>query len=182
MARVPELQVGVLAEFDSPAAMLDAARRLRAEGWRAVETFAPYDVAGADDALALPRPRLGRIAVGAALVGAALAYLVQWYTNAVAYPLNAGGRPPHAVPAFVPSAFETMGLFAAVAVVLALLVALRLPRLGHPVLEVQGFDRASADRYWVAIDHRDPRFDPVTSAAALQATSPRRVVWLGGRR
>ena len=75
MRRVPELQVGVLAEFASPEAMLDAAQRLRAEGYRAVETFAPYDVAGADEALALPRPRLGRVAAAAAVLGAALAYL-----------------------------------------------------------------------------------------------------------
>lgn len=182
MPRVPELRVGVLAEFESPEAMLDAARRLRAEGYRAVETFAPHDVAGADEALALPRPRLALVAAGAAAVGAVLAYLAQWYTNAVAYPLNAGGRPPHAVPAFVPSTFETMGLFAAVAVALGMLVALRLPRLGHPVLEVAGFDRASVDRYWVAIDHRDPRFDPAASTAALEALRPLRVVWLGGRR
>lgn len=182
MATVPELRVGVLAEFDSAEAMVDAARRLRADGWRHVETFAPHDVPEADEALALPRPRLTWLAAAAAVAGAALAYLVQWYTNAVAWPLNAGGRPPHAVPAFIPSSFETMGLFAAVAVVLGLLVALRLPRLGHPVFTVAGFERASVDRYWVAIDARDPRFDPAAGTAALRALRPLRVVWLGGRR
>lgn len=181
MARPSELRVGVLAEFDSADAMVDAVRRLRADGWRAVDAFAPWDVGGLDDALALPRPRLTLVAAAAGALGAALAYWVQWYTNAVAYPLNAGGRPPHAVPAFIPSTFETMGLFAAVAVVLALLVALRLPRLGHPLFTVGGFEAASVDRYWVGLDADDPRFDPTSATAALRALQPRRVVWLGGR-
>ena len=174
-----ELRRGLIAEFADAEAMLAAAAHLRSLGYRGVDTFAPFDVAGADERLGLPAPRLGWFAAAAGAGGAATAYLVQWYTNAVAYPLNAGGRPPHAVPAFLPSTFETMGLAAAVVAFLGLLVVLRLPRLWHPVFELAGFDRASVDRYWVGVDSRDSRFDPEATMQALGALRPLRIVWVG---
>lgn len=174
-----EMRHGLLAEFRDAEAMLAAATRLRALGYRDVDTFAPYDVPDVSRRLDLPVPRLGWMAAAAGLAGAAVAYWVQWYTNVVAYPLNAGGRPPHAVPAFLPSAFETMGLAAALATFVGLLLVLRLPRLWHPAFEVAGFDRASTDRYWVGIDSEDPHFHPVDSTAALRELQPLRVVWVG---
>lgn len=175
-----ELHHGVAAEFAAADDLLAAAERLRALGYRDVDAFAPFDVAGVDERLALRPSRLGWFAAGAGAAGAVGAYLIQWYTNVVLYPLNAGGRPPHAVPAFLPGTFETMGLAAAAAAFLGLLLTARLPRLWHPAFEVAGFERASCDRYWVGIDSRDPRFDPARTTRDLRAQRPLRVVWLGG--
>ena len=177
-----EFRAGVLAEFESAEALIGAAYRLREEGYRAIDTFAPYDLEELDEALELRPSRLPWLVFAVAVAGAAFAYWVQWYTNVADYPLNAGGRPAHAVPAFVFSTFEGLVLSGAVAAVLGFLWVARLPRLWHPVFEVDGFERASVDRFWIGIDARDAHFEPARATASLRALAPRRVVWVEGGR
>src|SRR5919205_4097293 len=93
-------------EFDDPELARRARRALIALGYRRVETHGPFPLAD-DDAYA-PRGSfvLALLAFGAGVVGLAAAYGIQWYSNAVSYPLNIGGRPPPAAPAFVPATVE----------------------------------------------------------------------------
>jgi hypothetical protein len=81
---------------------------------------------------------------------------VQWWCNAFDFRLDVGGRPYDAIPAYIPIAFETGVLFAAVAGFLAILGLSGLPRLYHPMFEVEGFDRVAVDRFWLGVDAADP--------------------------
>jgi hypothetical protein len=128
--------------------------------------------------LGLGRSRLGRLVFGGGLAGAMLGYGIQWYADVKAFPLQIGGRPVHAVPAFIPATFEATVLGAALAAFVGVLVALRLPELWHPVFEVEGFERASADRYWIAVGDEDPLFDAERTRADLAALDPIRVARL----
>lgn len=166
----------LMAEFASMEAVVSAARGLGELGYRNLEIFSPYPVSGADDLLSLRRPRLPRAVLAVGLAGALLALAVQWFTNAWDYPLNVGGRPLLAVPAWIPITFETMVLAAAVAAVIGLLAATGLPRYWHPVFEVEGFERASDDRFWIAIGRADPRLDPARSRAELERLGALRVI------
>ena len=49
------------------------------------------------------------------IVGAIGAYFLQWYSAVVDYPINAGGRPLHSWPSFIPATFELAVLGAALA-------------------------------------------------------------------
>jgi hypothetical protein len=163
-----------LAEFASAGEMRHALAALREKGYGALETYAPFDVP--DPEHEVPRSVLPFVALGAGLLGAVVGYAVQWYTNVRSYPLDIGGRPAHAAPAFLLPAFEGGVLAAAVAVFVALLVVLRLPRLWRPVFEVDGFDRASVDRYWIAVGLDDRRADPALTVRELEALHPLRIV------
>jgi len=55
------------------------------------------------------------------------------------------------------------------------LVALRLPSLWHPVFEVDGFERASADRFWVQVGRDDPLFERQRTTADLASLGAIRV-------
>jgi hypothetical protein len=55
---------------------------------------------------------------GLGLAGAAAATWLQFWTSAVSWPINVGGRPWNSLPAFVPVMFEVMVLFAGVGTVL----------------------------------------------------------------
>jgi hypothetical protein len=165
------------AEFASAAAMREALTTLREKGYTGLETFSPFDVPGVESP-DVPRSRLPLVAFGAGLLGAAVSYAVQWYANVRSYPLDIGGRPTHAVPAFLVSTFEGAVLLAAVAVFVGVLVTLRLPKLWRPVFEIDGFERTSVDRYWVAISLRDPRAEPGLTARELEALRPLRIVRL----
>lgn len=171
---------GLLAEFGSPEALVAAVAALRELGYAELEAFAPYPVEGLDEALGLRRSRVSTFVLAAGLAGAAAAYLVQWWTNAVDYPLDVGGRPLHSAPAFVPITFETTVLFAALAAFLAPLLLTGLPRLWHPVFEAEGFESASIDGYWLGIDAHDPRLDDGAAGDHLRQLGARRVVPVGG--
>jgi hypothetical protein len=97
--------------------------------------------------------------LGAGLFGGGFAYLLQRWCNAGDFPINVGGRPLDSAPAFIPIAFETTVLFAALAGFFVTLGFSGLPRLYHPLFEVPGFERTTVDRYWLGIDDADPRFE-----------------------
>jgi Protein of unknown function (DUF3341) len=140
----------VLAEFAAEAPLLDAARALRAEGQAELDLHSPVPLHGADEALGLKRSIVPRIALVAGLIGATTGYLMQWFMVGVDWPINVGGRPPHSPPAFIPVTFELGVLFAALAIFFGLFVLWGMPRLHHPVFEVEAFRSASVDGLWLS--------------------------------
>lgn len=173
-----DLRSGVLAEFDASEPMASTARRLHADGFSHVLTFSPYPITGLPQELGFGRTRLPLITLIAGLSGAVFAYWLQWYTAVVSYPLNAGARPTHAAPAFVLITFETTVLFAACAGFFSLFFLLGMPRLWHPTSEIEGFERATIDRFWVGVAADDPYFDESRIIPMLEEEHPLRVVHL----
>lgn len=177
MSRVVDpMRVGIAAEYANGDALLRAAGALRHRGYRRLDAYVPTEVEGLDAALDIPRSRIPVVTFAAGVLGAATGYLVQWYCNAVSYPIDVGGRPIHSAPAFIPITFEIMVLFAAVATTVALFAACRLPELWTPLEEIPGFERATIDRYWLAVDRRDGHFDRRRTREHLFATEPIRIV------
>jgi hypothetical protein len=174
-ARAPSRHA-LLAEFSSADEAVRALEHLRARGYERLETYAPFPLTEEDAQATGGWRLLGILAFAAGAVGALVGYAVQWYVNARSYPLNIGGRPAHAVAAFVPATFETAVLFPALATLVTLLVALRLPRLWEPLFEIDGFERTSADRFWVAVDLGDATAQPELTTRELIALGPLRVV------
>lgn len=140
--------MSVLVELANEEALLEAVRKLRHDGL-SVETYTPWPVEGLDEALDLPPSPIPKLVLAAGVCGAVVAWLIQWWTNAVDYPLNVGDRPPHAVPAFVLITFETTVLFAGLTAFVATLLLAGLPRLWHHAFEVDAFKSASIDGFWV---------------------------------
>jgi ActD protein len=170
---------GLLAEFATATDMINAVSRLREQGYRDLETYSPFPVPGIDRPLQFGRSLIPAIVFAGGLIGALLGYGIQWYANVWHYPQNIGGRPVHAIPAFIPVTFELAILGAGLAAFVGLLIVLRLPQPWHPVFEVDGFERASIDRFWVAINAEDPRFGAGRSARALEELTPLRVLPVG---
>jgi hypothetical protein len=112
----------MIAVFDNETDLLAATRATRDAGCEIVDVFTPYAVHGLDEAMGLRPSRLGWVCFLAGAAGAALALWAQYWTSAVDWPLNVGGKPFNSLPAFVPVIFELCVLFAALGVVLALLV------------------------------------------------------------
>jgi ActD protein len=173
------MKQGLLAEFGSAGDLSEALSRLRETGYQKLETYTPFPVPGLERRLALRPSRISLFVFIGGLLGAILGYGIQWYANVWHYPQNIGGRPVHSIPAFIPVTFESAVLGAGLAAFVGLLIVLRLPRPWHPVFEVDGFERASIDRFWLAIDARDPRFGLSRSARALEELRPLRVVPVG---
>jgi len=159
---------GLLAEFDSPDALLAAVRAAREAGYRQLEAFAPFAVEGLDEALQLPRSRVPLLALLGGIAGAGGGFFLQWYSAVVDFPINSGGRPLDSWPAFVPAMVELGILGASLAAFAGMLLLNGLPRLRHPVFEAAPFARASRDRFFLCIRGADPRFDAQRTHAWLQ--------------
>jgi hypothetical protein len=141
----------VIAEFATPEGVIAAARRVRELGYIDLEAYTPFPLPELEEALAIRRSKLPWLVFAAGATGAALAYLVLWWTNAVDYPLNVGGRSTNSIPTHIPIMFELMVLFAGGTAFLAALVLSGLPRLHHRVFELEGFDRTTVDRFWLTV-------------------------------
>jgi hypothetical protein len=163
----------VLAEFRQEAALFAAARRLRELGHRRLDAYSPVPLHGAEEALGMRRSIVPLIALVAGVAGATGGYVMQWWMNGVDYALNVANRPPHSPPANIPITFESGILVSALAIVIGLIVLSGLPRLHHPVFEVEGFRTASIDGLWLSVEVK--RDDEVPVARELDRLGARQV-------
>jgi hypothetical protein len=147
----------VVAEFDRPDALVDAARAARERGFQRLEAFSPFPVEGLADALGFRERRIAPIMLAGGLAGLAGGFAMQAWVS-LDFPLDVGGRPVLAWPAFTLIAVELMFLGAAVAGVLAMLVMNRLPRLHHPLFDIDEFHFASSDKFFLAVLADDAEF------------------------
>jgi hypothetical protein len=141
----------IIAEVDSPDAVIEAARRARELGYGRVEAYTPFPIPELDEVLAIRRTRLPWLVLLAGVLGATIALLVQWWTNAFDYPINVGGRPRFSALSDVPIIFELTVLSGAFAAFGAVLIGARLPRLHDPMFDLPGFERTRIDRFWIVI-------------------------------
>jgi hypothetical protein len=150
---------GLIAEFRTADALLDAARRARDAGYRELEAYAPYPVEGIAEAVGFRRNRVPLVTLLGGLVGGIGGYFLQWYSAVIDYPINVGGRPLHSWPSFIPPTFELTILGAALGAVFGMLALNGLPRLRHPIFNAPDFEQATRNRFFLCLAARDPDFD-----------------------
>ena len=165
---------GTMAEFDSAQALVDAANKTHAAGYRKIDAYSPFPVEGLADAVGAPHDVPLVVLIGG-IIGGLTGYLMQWWMAAVDYPLNIGGKPPHSWPAFIVITFEMTILFAGISAVLGMLALNGLPMPYHPVFNVPRFSSASKDRFFLIVFSSDNKYNPVETRRFLEGLNPRSV-------
>jgi hypothetical protein len=150
---------GLMAEYETAKQVLEATRRAREAGYRDMDAYTPYTVEGLSSELGLPRTRVPFVVLVAAMVGAGAGFFMQYYSMAIDYPFNVGGRPENSWPVFIPITFEVMVLVASLGALLGMFFLNGLPRPHHAVFNVPRFEHASQDRFFLCIESVDPKFD-----------------------
>ena len=166
---------GVMAEFDNPTALVNAARAAREKGYRKLDAYSPFPIEELSDALDLHKNRLPLIVLAGGIVGGMVGYLMQYYVTVWDFPINIGGRPLHSWPAYIIITFELTILLAAISAVMGLLALCGLPMLYHPAFNVPRFALASRNRFFLCIESDDPLFDHDRTCAFLETLEPREV-------
>lgn len=150
---------GLLAEFDEPHALVSGCEKVRDAGFRHWDAHSPFPIHGMDAAMGIRGTKLPFIVLGGGLTGLSAGLLMIWWMNAVDYPFVISGKPLFGLPAAVPIVFELTVLFSAFATFFGMWLSNGLPRWSHPLFSSERFARATADRFFITIEARDPRFD-----------------------
>jgi Protein of unknown function (DUF3341) len=150
---------GLLAEFDDPASLVRAARRAYESGYRRLDTFSPYPIEEAWEAIGHHDRRLSFIVLCGGVLGMMSGYGLEYWVHAITYPTNIAGKPLNSWPQFIPVTFELTILFAAISAVLGMIVLNGLPMPYHPVFNVPRFEHASRDKFFLLVESTDPKFD-----------------------
>lgn len=164
---------GMMAEFDTPAALVEAAKRTYQAGYKRIDAYTPFPVEGLAEEIGFHRNEVPLVVLIGGLVGGLTGYLMQYWMSAVAYPLNIGGKAYHSWPAFIVITFEMTILFAGISAVFGMLALNGLPMPYHPVFNVPRFTRASRDRFFLVVFSSDVKYDPAATRQFLESLDPR---------
>jgi hypothetical protein len=160
---------GLMAEFDSPAAILSAAEKIRAAGYNRWDAFTPFPIHGLDQVAGFKNSLVGWFSLlfgGGAFV-ATLGLI--WFSNAFDYPIIIGGKPMFSPPmSFVP-AYILMVMGGAVGAFVGMLALNGLPRLHHPMLAKERFTLATRDRFFLVIGANDKKFSETETRTLLES-------------
>jgi hypothetical protein len=170
---------GMLAEFENVDALLKAANGVRFAGYTRWDCFTPFPVHGLNKAMGLRPTRLPLLVLGAGITGALAGIVLQLYTMATTfeglpsfaqgYKFIISGKPFASGPAFIPVTFELTILLAALTAFGAMMLMNGLPRLYHPMFKSERFRRVTTDRFFVAVDARDPLYDADQTRALFES-------------
>ena len=164
-----------MAEFETPEALIAAARAAREEGYRRMDAYSPLPVEELAEAIGFHDRRHPLIVLIGGIVGSLGGSYLQYWCSAISYPLNIGGRPLNSWPSFIPITFELTVLVAAFSAVLGMLALNGLPMPYHPVFNSPRFALATRDRFFLCIEARDPKFDKEKTKGFLAGLHPRGV-------
>lgn len=178
---------GVIAEFKTPAEIYHAAEKARAEGYSQFDCFTPFPVHGLEKPMGLAASKVPWIVLVGGITGFSLGILLQGYSSVAdrawfasiagedspvmwiykllvemigsGYPMIIGGKPFFSYQAYVPVTFELTILLSAFGAVFGMLGLNRLPTWYHPAFKLPSFRRVTDDRFFLAIEAKDPRFE-----------------------
>lgn len=158
---------GLMAEFASPQDLVRAAARVRDAGYTKWDAHTPFPVHGLDGAMGIKATRLPYLVFAAAVIGCVSGLGMQWWMNAVDYPIIISGKPFNSLPADIPVTFELTVLLASLTAFIGMLVANALPRFHHPLFANDRFRRVTTDAFVLVIQADDPRFDRAATERLL---------------
>jgi hypothetical protein len=159
---------GVMAEFDSAQAIVDAARQAIGAGFRHVEAYTPVPIEELNDIIHKKRTILPKLSLAGGLAGLATGFALQYWASVIEYPMNVGGRPFASWTAFVIPSYELTILFSALATAGGMIALNGLPQPYHPVFNTPRFSLASSDKFFLVIETTDAKYDREQTPRFLQ--------------
>ncbi|MGD0767682.1 MAG: DUF3341 domain-containing protein [Tepidisphaeraceae bacterium] len=150
---------GLLGEFADVSAVVSAAQKTRAAGYKVWDVHSPFPIHGIDAVIGIRPTVLPWLVLCGGLTGLATGLALQWFCNAFDYQIIVSGKPMFSLPANVPIIFECTVLFSALTTVFGMLGLNRLPLLYNPMFKSARFRRVTDDKFFIWIDESDSQFD-----------------------
>ena len=171
-----EKPFGLMAEFDTPEAIVEAAQKTYNAGYRKIEAYSPFPVHGLDEAVGFPSNRVALIVLIAGVLGALAGFSMQVIAMGFHYQYMIGGRPFISWPMFIPITFESGILCAAFSGVIGMFALNGLPMPYHPVFNVDRFrERATRDGFFLTVESTDDRYEEAETRKFLEGLGAKQV-------
>lgn len=149
---------GILAEFRNPKELVDAAETVKESGYSDFDTYAPFPIHGMEKAMGLKESPLGWIVFAGGLAGCVGALALMIWVMGYEYPMNISGKPYINLPVYVPITFELTVLLSAFAATFGMFALNKLPKLHNPLFNVERFEKASDNGFFICIEASDSLF------------------------
>lgn len=155
--------------------LVKAAVKVRERGYQKWDAITPFPVHGLEQAMGVPRSWIPYVTFGAGLFGCLTGLGLTFWTSAVDWAINVGGKPFFSGPAFIPITFELTILFAALFSVGALIAACGLPKIDPPIIDKDltshkfaifipendvGYDRGGVEQLLKSLGAAEVRYIP----------------------
>jgi len=170
-----ERMYGIMAEFDSAQALVDAAKRTHQAGYNKIDAYSPFPIEALAEAIGFHSNRVPLVVLIGGLIGGLSGYALQYWVSVISYPINVGGKPYHSWPAFIVVTFEMTILFGGIFAVFGMLALNGLPMPYHPVFNVPRFAFATKDRFFLIVFSTDPKYSPSGTRSFLESLRPRSI-------
>ena len=171
---------GIIAEFESPQALLKAGKELKEKGYKQFDCHSPFPIHGMDGAMGLKRSPLGYIIAFFAIVGGLIGFGLQSWVHSIEYPTIISGKPYFAWQAYIIVTFALFILFGAGSAVFGMLGLNKLPRYHHHLFYSDNFKKVTDDGFFVSIDVNDKVFSKDSTTSFLKSIGGKNIELLEG--
>lgn len=137
----------VVGSFDNEDVLFPAVKKVRTAGYKIHDVYTPFPVHGLDHALGIRETSLHTAGFIYGITGTTTALSCMGWVFTVDWPMNIGGKPHFALPAFIPITFELTVLFSAVGMVLTFCYLCQL----MPFVKKHHFSLRATDDHFVMV-------------------------------
>jgi hypothetical protein len=166
---------GLIAEFDTPAAAMHAAEKVRDAGFKKWDVHTPFPVHGMDAAMGLGNSLVGWFSFTGGVIGFTTGMTMIWFMNGFDYQIVVGGKPLFSPLYAFPVSYELTILFCSFATLGGMLFLNRLPRLHHPLLRNARFKGSTHDRFIIVIEASDPKYSETETRKLLESAGSKHI-------
>jgi len=151
--------------FEEEATLFEAVKSVRKKGYKMQDVYTPFPIHGLDKAMGLRDTSLHTAGFIYAITGTATALsFISWVFTAD-WPLNIGGKPHFALPAWIPIMFELTVLFSAVGMVLTFCYLCQLA----PFVKKHHFHLRATDDLFVMVIECNAKTNEEEASAFLKS-------------
>lgn len=173
----------VVANFYDEQVLFPAVKAVRKQGYKIHDVYTPFPIHGLDTAMGLRDTSLHTAGFIYGITGTTTAFSFITWAFTTDWPLNIGGKPFFALPAWIPIMFELTVLFAAVGMVLTFCYLCQLA----PFVKKDHFNLRSTDDTFVMAIELNERSNENDIISFLQSVGGQEVMvknhetgwWLG---
>lgn len=155
----------VVGSFTDEAVLFPAVKKVRKTGYKIYDIFTPMPIHGLDTAMGLRDTSLHTAGFIYGISGTITALSCMTWIFTKDWPLNIGGKPHFALPAWIPITFELTVLFAAVGMVLTFCYLCQMA----PFVKKHHFHLRATDDLFVMVIECTPKTNEAEVSGYLQS-------------